>query len=266
MQLTGPRVEQLDRLGSRDDLRPQRCDGQVGEPVEQGVPEARVAEHEPLGRRPRARRTALDEVAGHRERGAGEADQRNGELLGEDPHGLEDVGRVGLRVERSEPVEVGRAAKGVSDDRARAGSDVHPEADGGHGHDDVGVEDGGVDAVPPDRLEGDLGRQLGVGDGRQDRALAADGPVLGQVTTGLAHEPHGRVRGRLAPARGQEDVVDRRRHAGCNLAAGLAVAGFNLAVAGGATQRWPRCAQRWRVTPATAGRPAGRRPSAGPAG
>ncbi len=41
MQLTGPRVEQLDGLRSRDDLRPQGGDGQVGEPVEQGVPEAR---------------------------------------------------------------------------------------------------------------------------------------------------------------------------------------------------------------------------------
>ncbi len=48
-------------------------------------------------------------------------------------------------------------------------------------HDDVAVEDGGVDAVAAHRLQRDLGRQLRLGDGVEDAALAAHGPVLGQA-------------------------------------------------------------------------------------
>ena len=58
------------------DLRAQRRDGQVGQAVEQRVPQRRVAVHQRLGAAVGPRRAALDQVAGHRERRAGEADER----------------------------------------------------------------------------------------------------------------------------------------------------------------------------------------------
>ena len=71
-------------------------------------------------------------------------------------------------------------------DRPGAGRDVDAEADGVGRHDDVAVEHGGVDAVAAHRLQRDLGGQLGPLDGVEDRALAADRPVLGQAAPGLA--------------------------------------------------------------------------------
>ena len=155
-QRAGPRVEQLDGPGARPPTcERERGGGEVGQPVEQRAEQRRVAEHERLGLRVGARRPALDEVAGDGERRAGEADQRHvrRQLAGEDAHRLEHVGRVGLGLERAQAVEVGGARNGSVDDRAGARGDVDAEADGGDRHDDVGVEDGGVDAVAADRLE-----------------------------------------------------------------------------------------------------------------
>jgi hypothetical protein len=70
-----------------------------------------------------------------------------------------------------------------------------------HRNDDVGVEHGGVDAVAAHRLQGDLGRQLRLLDGIEDRPVAADGPVLGEAAPGLAHEPHRRACRRVAAGR-----------------------------------------------------------------
>ena len=142
-----------------------------------------------LGQRVGARWPALDEVAGHGERRPGETDERHVELADEDPHRLEDVGGVGLGIERAEPVEVGGRAEGLGDDRAGAGDDVDAEADGGDRHHDVGVEDGGVDAVAPHGLQGELGGEVGLGDRVEDGAVASERPVLGQRAPGLAHEP-----------------------------------------------------------------------------
>ena len=69
------------------------------------------------------------------------------------------------------------------------------------GHHDVGEQDGGIDAVAPDRLEGELGRERRIGDGREDGAFPAGGAVLGQRPPGLAHEPHGRTGHRSTQAR-----------------------------------------------------------------
>ena len=64
------------------------------------------------------------------------------------------------------------------DHRSDAGHDVDPEADGMHRGHDVGVEDGGIDPVPADGLEGDLGGEVGLCDGVEDRPGPADGAVL----------------------------------------------------------------------------------------
>ena len=94
-----------------------------------------------------------------------------------------------------------RERSGCSADRPGARGDVDAEADGVGGHDDVAVQHGGVDAVAAHRLQRDLGRELRLLDRVEDRALAAQRPVLGQAAPGLAHEPHRRVRGRSRRAR-----------------------------------------------------------------
>ena len=181
------------------------------------VPQRGLAVHQRLHLGEGARRAALDEVAGHREGCAGEADERDprpGELLRHQAHRLGDVGRVGTGFERAEAAEVGLAAERLGDHRAAARLHLDAEADGVQGHDDVGEQDGGVDAVAPHRLQGQLGGQGGVGDGRQDGALAARRPVLGQGPPGLAHEPHRRAGHRL-PQAGAHEVragICRRAH------------------------------------------------------
>ena len=126
------------------------------------------------------------------------------ELADQDPHRLGDPGQVDLGFEVAEPGQVLLGGERLFDDGPDAGDDVHPEADGGDGDHDVGVEDGGVDAVAADRLQGDLGGQVRLPDDVEDAAGAAQGPVLGQRAPGLAHEPHGDLATPLAPARPQE--------------------------------------------------------------
>ena len=59
------------------------------------------------------------------------------------------------------------------------------------GHDqDVGKQDRTVEAIAPDRLQGDLGRRRAVIDQRQEAALLfAQGAVFRQIAPGLAHQP-----------------------------------------------------------------------------
>ena len=105
--------------------------------------------------------------------------------------GLDGVGHVvhvaGL--EGAQAVEVAAGPQRLGRHRSGPGRDVDAEADGVRRHDDVAVHDGGVDAVAAHRLQRDLGRQVGLLDGVEDRALAPHRPVLGQAAPGLAHEP-----------------------------------------------------------------------------
>ncbi len=50
--------------------------------------------------------------------------------------------------------------------------DGEPETDGVSRHDDVGVEDRSIDVVATDRLQRDLGGEVGVGNGVEDRSGA----------------------------------------------------------------------------------------------
>ena len=81
------------------------------------------------------------------------------------------------------------------------------------GDHDVGVEDRGVDVVAADGLEGDLGGEIGVGDGVEDGAGAADGAVLGEGTARLTHEPdRDPVVGKAAAGADERVVVERAVH------------------------------------------------------
>ena len=119
----------------------------------------------------------------------------------------DSVWGVGLGIEGSEPVEIGCGGEGSIGDRTDPRLDIDAETDGVDGYDDVGVQDGGVDAVAADRLEGDFRGQIGKLDGVEDAAFASDGPILGQRSSGLAHEPHGDMARGLTPACSQERTV-----------------------------------------------------------
>jgi hypothetical protein len=102
-----------------------------------------------------------------------------------------------------------RRAERLRHDRAGARHDVEVDADRLERHDDVGEEDGGVDAVAADRLQRDLGDEVGRRAGVEHLVALAQRAVLGQRAAGLPHEPHRGVGDGLAAARPEEGGVVR---------------------------------------------------------
>ena len=202
---TGPRVEQLEGAGAVAELGVDERDGRFAEPVHQVVPQALVAVDQRLGVAVVAARPALDQVAGDGERRSGEGEERHvgWQFRGEQADRVDDVVDV-VDGERAEAVEIGAGAQRLLGDGTGAGRDVDPEPHGVRGDDDVAEQHGRVDAVPPDRLQRDLRRNVGALDGVEDRALTAHRPVLGQRSSGLAHEPHGRATRPQPPRRVEE--------------------------------------------------------------
>ena len=207
----GPRVEQLEGAGAVVELAGDRRSRMLDEALHQLVPQHRLGVHQPLGVLVRAARPALDEVAGHGERRAGEGEQRHrlGKLGGE------DVDRLAARTAcRSAARTVGGGSRSAGSPdrrlahRAGAGGDIDAEPDRVGGNDDVAVQHGRVDAVAAHRLQGELGGEVRLLDGVEDAALAAHGPVLGKTATRLTHEPHRGVRATTAVGC-QEERRDR---------------------------------------------------------
>ena len=108
-----------------------------------------------------ARRLALDEVPGDRERAAREADDRLPavELLPDEANGLEHE-RHRLSLGHAEPLDVPEAGDRLSHDRADAVDELDdPHAD--HRQHDVGEHHRRVDTVTALGLERHLGAELG---------------------------------------------------------------------------------------------------------
>jgi hypothetical protein len=163
--------------------------------------------HQGLRARVVPRGSALDEVAREREGRAGEPDQRDPQLLAEQADRLEGERFVHLGFEGAEPSHTARVADRVLHHRAETGFDPNRHADRRERDHDVREHDRGVERHPPERLEGELDGELGRPDDLEDVAIPAQLPVLGQVSAGLAHEPHrGAVDG-FAPEGAQESVV-----------------------------------------------------------
>ena len=60
---------------------------------------------------------------------------------------------------------------------------------------DVGEDDGAVEIVSPNRLQGDFGGEFGrVAERKEIARLGASRPVFGQVTSSLPHQPDRRNR------------------------------------------------------------------------
>ncbi len=101
-----PGVEHLDGLRTGRDLGPQVAQRRLDEVVEEPRPGLGLLVHQPLRRHELARRPALDEVAGERERRPGEADERHRRRGADQPDRLEQRrdGRLGL--ERAQGLDV----------------------------------------------------------------------------------------------------------------------------------------------------------------
>ena len=80
----------------------------------------------------------------------------------------------------------------------------------------VGKDDGRIDAEGFRGRDGDLGGELGLLADLDERMLFADGAVFGHVASGLAHEPDGRAVDRLRLA-GFDEAGFRGRHESVNV-------------------------------------------------
>ena len=201
-----------------------------------------------------AGRAALDQVAGQgeraprRSRSAGTASS-----WPEDADGLEHVGGVLLGLEGPEPVEVRRrprTAASTTGPIPGCMSTPNPMAATG-----TTMSENRMAASTPYRRTGwrvSSAASSGIRRDVEDAAVAAGGPVFRQGPSGLAHEPHRRVRHRLAPAGGQERA--RRRPSGI----GVTVQRRHLTAVAGHGRAWrnPGLAapSRWPTlrTPSTA--------------
>ena len=197
----GPGVEELAGGSAGFQLGAEEHAGGVGGPVGQRGPGLRVGVHHGARAEVVAGRLPLHHVRGERERRAGKADQRGLPQLGDgEPDGLAD-GLEGFPGQLGQGGDVGRGADRLVQHGTDAGDDVHADSGQLERNDDVGEEDGGVDVVAADRLQGDLGGQLRAQAGVQHRDPLAQLEVFGQRAAGLAHEPH-RTAGGLAAAVG----------------------------------------------------------------
>ncbi len=111
---------------------------------------------------------------------AGEADQRHvAQRRHQQRHRVGD-GRDGVAVQGLHGGHVTGGADGVGDDRPDVRHDVQVDARRAQRDDDVGEQDGGVHAVPANRLQRDLGDQLRVEARLHHGVLCPQRPVLGQ--------------------------------------------------------------------------------------
>jgi hypothetical protein len=99
--------------------------------------------------------------------------------------------------------DIGPGPDRVSDHRTDISDDVELNPGPAQRDDDVGEQDRRVDAVPADRLQGDLADQLGVETRLHHGVLGPQHAILRQRATGLPHEPDRRPRRRAPGGGGQ---------------------------------------------------------------
>ena len=87
---------------------------------------------------------------------------------------------------------------------AFAGDELEVEAHGGEGKEEVGEDDGGVDAEALGGGDGDFGGDVGRAADVEEGVVLADGHVLRHVAAGLAEEPDGGAVDGLAEAGADE--------------------------------------------------------------
>ena len=156
-----------------------------------------------------ARAVAFDHVAGQRKGGADEADDAErvlcvivgaaGKVGGDPADGLADVAEFFGAIGAQGCHGFSRADRLV-DDRALAGEEFKGQAHALKGQEQVGKDDGCVDAELFSGGDGDLGGKLGALADVEQRVVTADRLVLDHVAAGLAQEPDRGAVDRLAEA------------------------------------------------------------------
>ena len=208
---SGPGVEQLHGAGSGGDLRPQEPDGDLGQPAHQVRPQFRSAVEELLGQLEVFRRPALHEITGQGERAPGEADEGlAAQVSDQGSNGLGHVRDV-VGHQRPELRDVGGGPDRMVHHRADARPNVDPNSDRAQRDDDVAEEDRRVHVVPADRLQGDFGDEVGIGEGVQHLLVGPQRPVLGQRPARHAHVPDRCIRHLLPPTGKKERGFFRSR-------------------------------------------------------
>ena len=186
----GPGVEQLEHRRPALRLEPQVVDRHVRQAAEEQVKGARVPVDEPLGLHVLPGRPSLNEVSREGERSAREPDDRALQFLLQEPLDRSaDERDRGARVEVGQRLHVRTRADRVPDDGTEARVDRELDPEPRERQRDVREHDPGVDIVPPDRLEGDLRRQLWSARDLEDRVRFPELPVAGQMAPGLPHDP-----------------------------------------------------------------------------
>ena len=199
IQRADPRVEYLHRVDAGLDLRDQVVGNHLGQAVAEAVPRRGCAVHQCLRMRKIARVSSLDRVGCQRERRPGKPDQRRArpQLLLDLADCLEHVCELLTRLEPPDAGEVRFRAKRLLDGRAFAGHEVERDAHRRERQEQVGKENRRVDVNAEDRLQRDLGGQVGRAAQIEQRIPLAQCAIFAHIPAGLAHEPDGRGIDRL---------------------------------------------------------------------
>ena len=206
----GPAVEDLDGVGAGGELAGEILGHGVGQDLEDAVHHLRVGLQERLGLREIFGPAAFDEIAGERPRRTGETEQGlvQAELLTQERQGVVDILQSVGRAFELQRGDVGRGAQRALHGDAAFVPETVADAQGFGDDEDVREQDRGVELrEAAERLEGDLDREVGRADHRDEVRLGLERAVFRQVTAGLTHDPDRRPVMGLAAKGGEEAVA-----------------------------------------------------------
>jgi hypothetical protein len=135
----------------------------------------------------------------------------------------EVVGAVG-----AEGLDLLEGTDGGVDDGAFTVDELEVEAHGGEGEQEVGEDDGGVDAEALGGGDGDFGGDVGCPADVEQGVVAADGHIFGHVAAGLAEEPDRGAVGGMTEA-GADEAACAGSEGGCGVEQKVGLLLFRLA-------------------------------------
>ncbi|EXI84795.1 MAG: hypothetical protein AW12_02384 [Candidatus Accumulibacter sp. BA-94] len=207
---TSPGIKDHHRLGAGFDLGVEVGTHSVGGDRQDVMQQVRPIVEHALDPAVIGARRALDHVAGQGVGAPGKADKwhRAVQRAPDLGHGIHHVAQVVPGVRCAEVANRPLLAQRALEARAFAVGEVEAEPHRIRDGEDVGKEDRRVELVAGKRLQGHLTGQAGILAQLHEAARArARLAILGQIATGLAHQPDRRVGGRLLEQGAQETVV-----------------------------------------------------------
>jgi carboxymethylenebutenolidase len=191
-EASDPTVENLNHVGAGAHLLGGVGRGDDNQFAHQRLPVGGRVVHHFLGVDVVARASAFDHVAGEGERSATKADHGNavGKMLCDQAHRFGDIAEIGGTV-GAQVRDVLLVTNGLLDDGALARGKMKRKTHDFKGQQEVGEDDGGIDAEDFGSRDGDLGGERGLLADLEEGMLLADRTVLGHVSSRLTHEPDG---------------------------------------------------------------------------